>query len=121
MEPFSFNELPPEIQEQVLTSNPSLIRSSRRLSSNLSELTQRSYYNEFCPRPISNQEINLYINSYPKLFAIYYNRYSYFYADIYFLHSSLGYTRMSCLVSFHDNYWKLHIVAGDILIILPIK
>ena len=64
-----FTDLPPDIQNVILT-NKSLVK-SQRLSPSINKITQDTYYHQLCDKPITDKELVNYIDRfYPDQFFL---------------------------------------------------
>lgn len=67
-----FTQLPPEIQEEILSTDPQLLHRSLTLSQEYSQLLSRNALRILCSKPISSAELRNYLeNEQPRLFIIY--------------------------------------------------
>jgi len=67
----NFMELPPEIQEAILSHNPEMLTRYRLTSKELKALSGNLYIKELCQRYPSKDEIISYINNGPYRFCLY--------------------------------------------------
>lgn len=66
---FPFENLPKDIQNEILSSNKNYILKSQSLNKHFKQLTEKSYLEQICTLPISKREILTFLNTLPNVFS----------------------------------------------------